>query len=198
VRAKLAVKAEAQIFLFQKKTFNPSSIPMGIRLKSAIQALTAAPSRRIGVKSYWGIGNAIAKNIVDNTMFVAGPAMDIFPMLSLSANPAIITAPGDMILKNGENMENSVRMAPMNVSLNSAHNSFLCAAILWAISCVKKDAVKIAVNRANINDPPILGKAPRVIPQDNPMPITSSVAIVKCWISLVLKFIFRLFVWIGR
>jgi len=146
VRTKLAVKASAQTFLSHRKTLNPSSNPKGMRLKRAIQALKAAPSRNIGA----GIRNAIAKNIVDKAMFVAGPAIDIFPTLSLSANPATITAPGDMILKNGEIMESSVKMAPMTVSLNSAQNPFLCAAVLWAISCMKKDVVNIIVNKTNV------------------------------------------------
>jgi len=47
VRTKLAVKAKAQNFLFHRKTLNPSSIPRGIRLKSAIQALKAATRKNI-------------------------------------------------------------------------------------------------------------------------------------------------------
>ena len=148
MRAKLAVKAKTQIFLFHRKILNPSSMPNGMRLKRAIQALKAAPSIRIGGR--WGRRNTNARSIVDNAMFVAGPAMDIFPIFSLSANPAIITAPGDIILKNSGSMESIVRMAPINVSLNSAHSPFLCAAILCAISCMKKDAVNIVANRANM------------------------------------------------
>jgi len=83
-------------------------------------------------------------------MFVIGPAMDVFPMLFMSADPAIITAPGDIILKSGVITEINVKMAPMSVSLNSAHNPSLCATILWAISCRKKDVVNIIVKVTNI------------------------------------------------
>lgn len=195
-RTKLAIKAKAHIFLFHWKTLNPSSIPKGMRLKSAIQALKAATSMR--TEAYWGIGNATAKNMVDSAMFVAGPAIDILPILSLFASPATITAPGDIILKSGEITENSVKMAPINVNLNSAHNPFLCAVILWAISCMKKDVVKIAVNTANIAGcPPIAAYTSGNIPIDNPMPMTSNAPIVKCMISLMLKCTFPLFGSVG-
>jgi len=122
-----------------------------MRLKRAIQALKKAPIANIEVvRVFWRDRNAAIRNPVDNTMFVIGPVMDIFPTLSLSADPAIMTAPGDMILKNIGNMESSVKTAPMSVSLNSAHNPFFCAVILWAISCVKKDVVKISVSEANM------------------------------------------------
>lgn len=44
VSAKLVVKAVVQIFLFHRKILKPSSMPKGMRLKSAIHALMAAPS----------------------------------------------------------------------------------------------------------------------------------------------------------
>ena len=44
MRIKLDVKAKTQFFLFHWKTLNPSSIPKGMRLKTAIQALMKAAS----------------------------------------------------------------------------------------------------------------------------------------------------------
>lgn len=44
VSAKLAAKVRVQIFLFHRKILKPSSMPKGMRLKSAIHALMAAPS----------------------------------------------------------------------------------------------------------------------------------------------------------
>jgi len=116
--------------------------------------------------------------------------MDIFPIFFALLIPATITAPGDMILKRGETMEISVRIAPRNVSLNSAQRLVLCAIILWAISCVKKEVVRIIVNVVNIKGPPITWRVYGKMPIDSPMPVTSSAAIVRCLISLLLKCIF--------
>lgn len=149
VRTKLTVKAETQTFLFHRKILNPSSIPKGIKLKRAIHALKAAPIANIKLLC-GGDKIEITRKTVDNAIFVVGPAMAIFPMFSLSVNPEIITAPGDIILKNCDIMESNVKMAPINVSLNSAHSPLFCAAILWAISCVKNDVVKMAVKETNI------------------------------------------------
>jgi len=190
VRAKLAVKTKAQVFLSHMKTLNPSSNPKGIRLKRAIQALKAELSKN--TKAYGGTRKETAKNTIDNVMFIVGPATDIFPMFFLSAIPAIMTAPGDIILNNGETMETSVKTTPISVSLNSAHNPFLCAAILWAISCMKKDAVIIAVNTASMLGSLIWAKVNVAIPNDNPMPTTSNAAIDKCVISFLLKCTFPL------
>ena len=63
-------------------------------------------------------------------MLVEGPAMDIFPMLFLLANPAMKTAPGDIILKSGEIIDIAVKIMPTNISLNSAHNPSFWAANL--------------------------------------------------------------------
>ena len=100
--------------------------------------------------SCWGKRNVPTRKIVDNAMFVVGPAMAVFPMLFVSAYPEIMTAPGDMILKSGVIVEISVRIAPVSVSLNSAHRPCVCAVILWAISCRKNDVVSIVVKVASI------------------------------------------------
>lgn len=44
VSVKLVMKAVVQIFLFHRKILKPSSMPRGMRLKSAIHVLMAAPS----------------------------------------------------------------------------------------------------------------------------------------------------------
>jgi hypothetical protein len=148
VKAKLAAKAEAQTFLSQLKILYPSRIPMGIKLKRAIQALKKAPRRNI---PEYGLGTKAMANItVDRTMLTAGPEIDIFPILSRPAAPEIMTAPGEMTLNQSEITEMKVKTAPQSVSLNSAHNPRLCAVTLCAISCVKKDAVRIAVKAANV------------------------------------------------
>lgn len=143
-------KAKVQIFLLHMKTLKPSRIPKGIKLKKAIQALKKAPIKSMAViVEVVARERAIVKKAVDNTIFVAGPAMDIFPIRDLSAYPATMTAPGDMILNIIGSMETNVRTAPMRVNLNSAHNPCFCAVILCAISCMKKDAVKIMAKLIN-------------------------------------------------
>lgn len=123
VRIKLVAKANAQIFLLHIKTLNPSSIPKGIKLKTAIQALKKAPKKSMAANvEVSAREKAMVKKAIDNTMFVAGPAMDIFPMRDLSAYPATMTAPGDIILNMIGSMEINVKAAPMRVNLNSAHN----------------------------------------------------------------------------
>lgn len=44
---RLIAKAVVQIFLFHRKILKPSSMPRGMRLKSAIQVLMAAPNINI-------------------------------------------------------------------------------------------------------------------------------------------------------
>jgi hypothetical protein len=100
VRIRLAAKAKAQTILFHEKTLKPSSIPKGIRLKNAIQALMAKPIKKMKLSEARSVVKRKAK---DKTIFVKGPATEIFPTRFLSKNPPIITAPGDIILKNGEN-----------------------------------------------------------------------------------------------
>jgi hypothetical protein len=54
-------------------------------------------------------------------IFVIGPAIDVFPIVFLSATPPTMTAPGEIILK-GDIIVNNVMRAPNMVILNSAHN----------------------------------------------------------------------------
>ena len=145
VRAMLITKAVVQIVLFQVKILYPSNMPNGMRLKRAIHALKAAPKMAAGKL----IGEkAIARNAAERMMLVVGPAMLILPIFRWSAYPPIITAPGAIILKNGEAIDNNVNNAPISVKRNSAHKPFFCAIVLWAISCVKNDAVTMMVNSA--------------------------------------------------
>jgi len=64
---------------------------------------------------------SIIMHNVESVMLVKGPARDVFPTVSLVMGPVIITAPGEMILKNGDGMERRVISAPSMVSRNSAH-----------------------------------------------------------------------------
>jgi len=73
-------------------------------------------------------------NMVERVMLVNGPERAIFPVVSFVAGPAIIMAPGEMILKNGRSIETMVMSAPCMVSRNSAHNPKCCAENLWASS----------------------------------------------------------------
>ena len=98
-------------------------MPIGIKFKTAIKALknamrTATSARREDE----GRINVKVKATMQKTMFVKGPAMEVFPMVSLLAFPATITAPGEIILKKGEIIDTSVTKAPMRVNRNSAHN----------------------------------------------------------------------------
>jgi len=115
VRIKAGTKTNPQMALFHLKTFQPSSIPIGKRLKRAIQALKVALKSAILEK---GI---IENEITARARFVIGPAIAVFPTTSLSANPAIITAPGEIILKNGEIMDMRVSKTPSIINRNSAH-----------------------------------------------------------------------------
>ena len=63
---------------------------------------------------------AMSMHIVEMAMFVIGPAMAVFPTVSLVPAPAIITAPGEIIL-NGRKIQINVMRAPCIVSRNSAH-----------------------------------------------------------------------------
>ena len=84
-------------------------------LKKAVKTATTASGEN------GGNTKATVRATIQKTIFVKGPAMLVFPMVSLLAAPPIITAPGAIILKNGEMMDKSVMRAPMRVSLNSAH-----------------------------------------------------------------------------
>jgi len=122
------VNAVAQSILFHLKTFNPSITPKGMRLKTARNALMKATIRK-------RLGPTVATMMheIERMMLVTGPARDVFPTASFVVDPAIITAPGEMILK-GRNIETSVIRAPCRVNLNSAHRLKCCAENLWASS----------------------------------------------------------------
>lgn len=116
-------KAKAHTILFHWKTFQPSSIPIGIRFKTAMEALKNAVNKATWKKElYWGKRSVSANEPTQKIMFVKGPATAVFPTESLLAVPAIITAPGEIILKNGETIDKSVMRAPKRVNRNSAHN----------------------------------------------------------------------------
>lgn len=68
-----------------------------------------------------GVRTAMTPRITARVMLVNGPAMAVFPTIFRSTKPpAIITAPGEMILNSGEIMEISVMSAPHSVRRNSA------------------------------------------------------------------------------
>lgn len=113
------MKTTDQTILSQLKTFQPSKMPNGMRLKRAIHALKAALKIAIvenGFDKYVYSANAM----IERARLVAGPATAVFPTVSLSADPAIITAPGEIILKNCEKIDMRVIRAPNVVNRNSA------------------------------------------------------------------------------
>jgi len=121
VNARASVKTTAQTILFHSKIFKPSSMAKGMTLNKAIQALKVKLQIAIEVigLAKWAIGNEMMERI----MFVNGPATAVFPIISLFAEPAIITAPGAIILKklNGI-IESKVKRTPNKIKRNSAHN----------------------------------------------------------------------------
>jgi len=122
-RATAGTNIIAQVFLFQLKIFNPSSIANGIRLRKAMKALKNPP-----YSSEYEIGvfrNETISRAVDRIMLVTGPATDIFAISLPWAGPAIITAPGEMILKRGDMAETAVNTAPQTVNLNSDQSPLL-------------------------------------------------------------------------
>jgi len=84
-------------------------------LKAALNTATTKKSLNRGKKK------VKANETAQKTMFVNGPAMAVLPTVALLDVPAIITAPGETILK-GEKIESRVIKAPNSVSRNSAHN----------------------------------------------------------------------------
>jgi len=178
------MKAKAQTILSQLKILYPSRIPMGIRLNNAINPFQRASKRS---KPEYGFGtNAAPRSTDEKAMLIIGPARDIFAISSILAGPEIMTAPGAIILNKGEITEIKVKAAPHSVKRNSAHKPLLCAVTLCAISCVKKDAVKITAKKL-IPDQPVRTKISEKSPIDKPMPITSNVAAAKCLSSFGLK-----------
>jgi hypothetical protein len=93
----------------------------GIRLKTAMKALMAALKTATKKNGFRSPRTKVRiKKTLHKTMFSDGPAMAVFPILSLLELPAIITAPGEIILK-GDIIEIRVRRAPNIISRNSAH-----------------------------------------------------------------------------
>ena len=83
----------------------------------------------------------------ERPMLVIGPDTATFPIIFRVPEPAIITVPGEIILKGGgKNAESNVNSAPCRVNRNSAHNLKYWAENLWAISCNKNDMVKATVS----------------------------------------------------
>jgi len=93
-----------------------------MRLKRAIHALNVAPNKATIRTNSLGGYNTNTVNRTERIRFVKGPARAVFPTVSLSVGPAIITAPGETILNSGEKMEIKVISAPVRVSRNSAHS----------------------------------------------------------------------------
>src|SRR3990172_6083446 len=119
----LAAKAAPQTFLSQLKILNPSRIPTGIRLKTAINPFKNAANNRIPENGFGTIANP--KRTTDRKMFVTGPARETFPISSVDAELATIIAPREIILNNGLITEINVKIAPHIVNRNSAHNPLL-------------------------------------------------------------------------
>lgn len=120
VNVTAVMKTMTQTVLFHPNTFDPSSMPKGMRLKEAIHALKAAPN----IETILGNdlnGYAKIRNRIESIMLVKGPAMAVFPPISLLIGPAIITAPGEISLI-GETIESKVMRAPNMFNRNSAHN----------------------------------------------------------------------------
>lgn len=125
MRTRLAVKAKAHAALFHRKTFNPSIMLNGMRLNRAMMALINAPKPAITATVLDApiAATAVQVHIVESVMFVRGPARAVFPACFFVIGPAIITAPGDIILKNAKgSIERRIMSAPKRVSRNSAHS----------------------------------------------------------------------------
>ena len=87
-----------------------------------MKALKAAENNATSKKGLLqGIMKVNAKETAHIVRFVTDPETAVFPIVSLPADPAIITAPGEMNLK-GKTIDIKVRSAPKSVKRNSAHN----------------------------------------------------------------------------
>lgn len=86
-----------------------------------MKALKAAENKTTMKKGLFGEAKKVkAKETAHIVRLVSGPETAVLPTVFLSAAPAIITAPGEIILK-GEITEIKVNRAPMSVKRNSAH-----------------------------------------------------------------------------
>jgi hypothetical protein len=123
---------------------------------------------------------------VESAMLVRGPAIAVFPAVSLFMEPAIITAPGEMILKSGRKIEKAVISAPNKVSRNSAHKPKYCAVNLWASSCKRNVKVNTITRIAKTSG--VLGiSSDPYKTMDSPTPMTSKALRVRCRISVELN-----------
>jgi len=113
-------------------------------LNRAIIAFINAPKNELILRNEFCVLAKAAMHMVERIKLVKGPARAVFPTSSLVNGPATMTAPGDIILKNGSSIERRVMSAPKRVNRNSAHIPKCCAESLWAISCRRKEKVKIS------------------------------------------------------
>lgn len=175
------INAMAHTILFHQNTFNPSMMPKGMRLKRAMIALIHAP-KTATVPTKFCVVTAIMIHTAERTMLVKGPARAVFPALSLVIGPAIITAPGEIILKGMGSIEREVIIAPNIVSRNSAHNSKRCADNLWASSWIRKLKVNTVARLAKIS-----GRSANCRTNDKPTPMTSNAPRARCLSSVALN-----------
>lgn len=124
--------------------------------------------------------------MVESAMLVRGPAMAVFPAVSLSMEPAIITAPGETILNNGRKIESVVISAPNKVNRNSAHRPKCWAENLWASSCRRNVKANIIARITKTSG--VLGiSSDQYTAIDSPTAMTSKALRVRCRISVELN-----------
>jgi len=181
VNAMDTTNAMAHTILFHQNTFNPSIMPKGMRLKTAMIALIHAPKTAM-MPTKFCVVTAIMTHTAERTMLVKGPARAVFPALSFVTGPAIITAPGEMILKKGRSIEKRVISAPCIVNRNSAHNPKRCADNLWASSWRRKLKVNTTTRLTKIS-----GRSANCRMKDKPTPMTSNAPRARCLSSVVLN-----------
>jgi len=163
-----AVNAVAHTALFHQKTFSPSMMPKGMRLKRAMMALIHAP-KTATMPTKFCVVTAIMIHTAEMAMLVKGPARAVLPALSFVTGPAIITAPGEMILKKGRSIERRVMSAPNIVNRNSAHKR-------------KKLRVNTITRPAKIS-----GRSVNCWMKDKPTPMTSNAPRARCLSSVLLN-----------
>ncbi len=130
--------------------------------------------------------NANIRDAIESAVLVKGPAIAVFPATFFPMGPAIMTAPGEMILKNGRKIEIRVISAPNMVNRNSAHNPKRCADNLWASSCMRKAKVNINARLTKISGV-ITSPSGTCKARDSPTPMTSRALRIRCRISVGLN-----------